>query len=389
MSLLVNRGERGASYVMPDLIGVDGERAADILRNRGFRVAVVGIEPVSRRGGGRGPAAESAGRLSDRAGRADLARGQPVSVQIAPSILSADFAALGDAVAAVERGGADLIHVDVMDGHFVPNITIGVPVVRSLKRVARVPLDVHLMITDPDRYIEAFAEAGAAMISVHVEVLPHLHRTVQAIKALGVKAGVVLNPSTPVGALERDRRRRRLRAGHVGEPRLRRPDVHSAQRAKVADVRALLDRAGNAAAPIEIDGGIDAETVARVVAAGAAHPRGRIGDLPFGRIPSAPPATSRRRLPRRRRSLGSLGTRPAVRGTVERAAPSSRVRVRYAETDQMGVVYYANYFVWFEVGRTDLLRHAGWTYREMEARGVFIAGRRGPLRVPSAGALRR
>src|SRR6476659_6686804 len=124
-----------------------------------------------------------------------------MTVQIAPSILSADFAALGEAVAAVERGGADLIHVDVMDGHFVPNITIGPPVVRSLKRVAHVPLDVHLMITDPDRYIDAFAAAGAAMMSVHVEVLPHLHRTVHAIKALGVKAGVVINPATPAAAL--------------------------------------------------------------------------------------------------------------------------------------------------------------------------------------------
>src|SRR5262245_52028461 len=118
-----------------------------------------------------------------------------MTVQIAPSILSADFAALGDAIAAAERGGADLIHVDVMDGHFVPNITIGPPVVRSLKKVTHVPMDVHLMITDPDRYIEAFAQAGAAMMSVHVEVLPHLHRTVHAIKALGLKAGVVLNPS--------------------------------------------------------------------------------------------------------------------------------------------------------------------------------------------------
>ena len=107
-----------------------------------------------------------------------------MNVRIAPSILSADFARLGDAVAAAERGGADLIHVDVMDGHFVPNITIGVPVVKSLKRIAKVPLDVHLMIENADRYIEAFAEAGAAMISVHVEALRHVHRTVQDRKSV-------------------------------------------------------------------------------------------------------------------------------------------------------------------------------------------------------------
>ena len=192
-----------------------------------------------------------------------------MTVQIAPSILSADFAALGDAVAAVERGGADLIHVDVMDGHFVPNITIGVPVVRSLKRIARVPLDVHLMITDPDRYIEAFAEAGASMISVHVEVLPHLHRTVQAMKALGVRAGVVLNPSTPVGALDQI-------AGDVDfvlvmsvNPGFGGQTFIPRSESKVRDVRAVLDRAGNVAAPVEIDGGIDADTAPRVVAAGA------------------------------------------------------------------------------------------------------------------------
>ncbi len=121
-----------------------------------------------------------------------------MSIRLAPSILSADFAALGDEIAAVERGGADLIHVDVMDGHFVPNITIGPPVVRAIRRVAHVPLDVHLMIEEPDRYLEAFVDAGAAMLSVHVEVLPHLHRTIAAIKKLAAQAGVVLNPSTPV-----------------------------------------------------------------------------------------------------------------------------------------------------------------------------------------------
>jgi ribulose-phosphate 3-epimerase len=192
-----------------------------------------------------------------------------VSIRIAPSILSANFAALGDAVAAVERGGADLIHVDVMDGHFVPNITIGAPVVRSLKNIATVPLDVHLMITDPDRYIDDFAAAGAAMISVHVEVLPHLHRTVHAIKALNVKAGVVLNPSTPVVALEQIAADvdfvlvMSVNPGFGGQSFIPRSEM------KVREIRALLDRAGNTAAPIEIDGGIDHKTVGRVVAAGA------------------------------------------------------------------------------------------------------------------------
>jgi ribulose-phosphate 3-epimerase len=192
-----------------------------------------------------------------------------VNIQIAPSILSADFAALGQAIAAVERGGADLIHVDVMDGHFVPNITIGPPVVRSLKKVAKVPLDVHLMIEDPDRYIEAFAEAGASMLSVHVEVLPHLHRTVQAIKALGVKAGVVLNPSTPVGALEEIAPDVDFVLVMSVNPGFGGQTFIAGSTSKVRKVRDLLDRAGNHRAAIEIDGGIDLATAPRVVAAGA------------------------------------------------------------------------------------------------------------------------
>jgi ribulose-phosphate 3-epimerase len=188
-------------------------------------------------------------------------------VRIAPSILSADFAALGAAIAAVEQGGADLIHVDVMDGHFVPNITIGPPVVKSLKRVARVPLDVHLMITDPDRYAEAFVEAGADMLSVHVEVLPHLHRTITFIKSLGIQAGVVLNPSTPVALLEDI-------AGDVDfvlimsvNPGFGGQKFIPKSLQKVGAVRALLDRAGNRA-PIEIDGGIDRSNIAQAAAAG-------------------------------------------------------------------------------------------------------------------------
>jgi ribulose-phosphate 3-epimerase len=189
-------------------------------------------------------------------------------VRIAPSILSADFAALGSAIAAAENGGADLIHVDVMDGHFVPNITIGPPVVRSIKRVARVPLDVHLMITDPDKYAEAFVEAGADMLSVHVEVLPHLHRTIALIKNLGIKAGAVLNPSTPVSALEEI-------AGDVDfilvmsvNPGFGGQKFIPRSLRKVNAIRELLDHAGNTAASIEIDGGIDLSNIARAVDAG-------------------------------------------------------------------------------------------------------------------------
>jgi ribulose-phosphate 3-epimerase len=191
-----------------------------------------------------------------------------MSVRIAPSILSADFAALGQAIAATERGGADLIHVDVMDGHFVPNITIGPAVVRSIRHVTKLPLDVHLMIMEPDRYIEAFADAGASMISVHVEVLPHLHRTVHAIKALGAKAGVVLNPSTPVVALEQIAADvdyvlvMSVNPGFGGQTFIPRSE------SKVREVRTLLDSVGSAA-PVEIDGGIDTVTAPRVVAAGA------------------------------------------------------------------------------------------------------------------------
>src|SRR6266540_1795167 len=121
----------------------------------------------------------------------------PGRIQIAPSLLSADFARLGEAVAQAERAGADMIHFDVMDGHFVPNITIGPPVLQSLARVSRLPIDVHLMIENPERFVEAFAAAGAASITVHAEAAVHLHRLVHFIKSLGVKAGVALNPATP------------------------------------------------------------------------------------------------------------------------------------------------------------------------------------------------
>ncbi len=124
------------------------------------------------------------------------------SIQIAPSILSANFAKLAEEIYKVEEGGADLLHVDVMDGHFVPNITIGAPVVKSLKKVTRIPLDVHLMIEKPENFIEDFQQAGTQILTVHQEVSHHLHRIIQAIKERGMKAGVAINPSTPINVLD-------------------------------------------------------------------------------------------------------------------------------------------------------------------------------------------
>jgi ribulose-phosphate 3-epimerase len=189
-------------------------------------------------------------------------------VQIAPSILSADFAALGRDIAAAERGGADLIHVDVMDGHFVPPITIGPLVVKAIKRIATRTLDVHLMVEDPDRHIDDFVAAGAGMVSVHVEAVTHLQRTITHIKKLGAKAGVVLNPSTPASMLEDI-------AGDVDfvlvmsvNPGYAAQEFipHTIQ--KLHRVRAVLASAGSEA-PIEIDGGISLANAGEVVAAGA------------------------------------------------------------------------------------------------------------------------
>ena len=189
-------------------------------------------------------------------------------VRLAPSILAADFAKLGAEIETVTRAGADQIHVDVMDGHFVPNITIGVPVVKSLRKATSLPLDVHLMITDPDKFIEPFIDAGANLVSVHVEVLPHLHRTITQIRKLGAQAGVVLNPSTPVSAIEEIAADvdfvlvMSVNPGFGGQV-----FIPNSLR-KISAVRALLDRAGNRA-PIEVDGGVDLATVESVVKAGA------------------------------------------------------------------------------------------------------------------------
>ena len=189
-------------------------------------------------------------------------------VQISPSLLASDFAALGDAVRAVEKGGADLIHVDVMDGHFVPNITIGIPVVRALKAVATKPLDVHLMIESPDRHIEAFAKAGAGTITVHAEAAAHLHRTLAFIRSLGARAGVALNPATPISAIEEVIGSidcvlvMTVNPGFGGQTFI--PESYD----KVRRTRALLEARGSKA-NIEVDGGVDNGNAAQLVEAGA------------------------------------------------------------------------------------------------------------------------
>ena len=191
-----------------------------------------------------------------------------MTLQIAPSILSADFGNLAQAVADVERGGADLIHIDVMDGRFVPNITIGIPIVTALREATELPLDVHLMIIEPDRHIKTFAQAGASMMSVHIEVCPHLHRTLESIKSLGLKAGVALNPATqektlePVAHLVDFVVVMSVNPGFSGQAFI--PESIE----KIRSVRQLLNAAGNGA-PIEIDGGVQPDNAPEVVKAGA------------------------------------------------------------------------------------------------------------------------
>jgi len=191
-----------------------------------------------------------------------------MSVRLAPSILSADFARLGDEIARIEAGGADLVHVDVMDGHFVPNITIGVPVVASLRKATRLPLDVHLMISEPDRYVDLFAEAGAAIISVHVEAAPHLHRVLSRIRQLGAKAGVAINPSTPVEAIREVVDLIDVLLVMSVNPGLGGQAFIGRSVDKVARARAFLTTAGSTA-DIEVDGGVDTKNAAALVAAGA------------------------------------------------------------------------------------------------------------------------
>ncbi|HEX8707697.1 MAG TPA: ribulose-phosphate 3-epimerase [Pyrinomonadaceae bacterium] len=189
-------------------------------------------------------------------------------VEIAPSILSADFTQLGEQVGAVERGGAAVVHVDVMDGHFVPNITVGLPVVKALARATRLPLDAHLMITEPGRYAEQFVEAGAAMVSVHVEIDPHLHRTLAGIRQKGALAGVAINPATPLVALEEALPFADYVLLMSVNPGFGGQQFISTSLDKVRRLRRMIDERG-LNTRIEIDGGIDLKNIAEVVAAGA------------------------------------------------------------------------------------------------------------------------
>ena len=189
-------------------------------------------------------------------------------VEIAPSILSADFARLGEEIAAAERGGATVLHCDVMDGHFVPNLTIGLPVIKSLRRATRLPLDTHLMISDPGLYAEQFVAAGAQMVSVHVEADPHLNRTLAAIRAGGAKAGIAINPATPLGALEEALPFADFVLLMSVNPGFGGQKFIPTSLDKVRRLRRMIEERG-LRVRIEIDGGIDRTNIAEIVGAGA------------------------------------------------------------------------------------------------------------------------
>jgi ribulose-phosphate 3-epimerase len=190
------------------------------------------------------------------------------SIDIAPSILSADFSRLGDEIAAVERGGATILHVDVMDGHFVPNLTVGLPVVRSIAQATELPIDAHLMISEPGRYAQQFVEAGANMVSVHVEADAHLHRTLASIKAAGAQAGIVLNPATPIESLSEALAFADYVLVMSVNPGFGGQKFIPTSVDKVRRLRRMIEER-QLDTRIEIDGGIDLENIASVVAAGA------------------------------------------------------------------------------------------------------------------------
>src|SRR5712692_6584606 len=189
-------------------------------------------------------------------------------IEIAPSILSADFSCLGEQIKIVERAGASLLHVDVMDGRFVPNLTIGLPVVKAISRATRLPIDAHLMIVEPGRYAEQFVKAGAQMVSIHIEADPHAHRTLATIRDAGAQAGIALNPATPLAALDEALKfadyvlLMSVNPGFGGQAFIPNSLEKVRRLRKMIDERGLKSR-------IEIDGGIDADNIADVASAGA------------------------------------------------------------------------------------------------------------------------
>jgi ribulose-phosphate 3-epimerase len=190
-------------------------------------------------------------------------------IQIAPSILAADFARLGEQIAAAEQAGADWIHVDVMDGRFVPNLTLGPAIAAAARRSTRLPLDVHLMIERPENFVDAFADAGVNSITVHVEVSPHLHRTVQAIHERGLRAGVALNPATSVESLVEILPYVDLVLVMTVNPGFGGQSYIPTMTRKIERVRAMLDESGRHEVLLEVDGGIDPDTAPEVTRAGA------------------------------------------------------------------------------------------------------------------------
>lgn len=189
-------------------------------------------------------------------------------IKIAPSILSADFSRLGEEITAIDKGGADYVHIDVMDGHFVPNITIGPLVVEAARRVTELPLDVHLMIENPDRYIPDFAKAGADIITVHYEAVPHLHRTVQLIHSLGKKAGVSINPATPINCLDVILEELELVLIMSVNPGFGGQQFIPACLPKIEALRETIERRG-LSVELEVDGGVKLDNIARIAGAGA------------------------------------------------------------------------------------------------------------------------